>query len=106
MARYTTIQWLMWQMGGLGPMLGQAHHFLQYAPEKIDYAMTRYANEANRLYAVLDKRLGESRFLAGEDYTIADSAAWPWTRNPGRQNVRDRSAPGGCARRSGAGRCT
>jgi GST-like protein len=86
-ARYTTIQWLMWQMGSLGPMLGQAHHFLQYAPEKIDYAMKRYSNEANRLYAVMDKRLSESRYLAGEAYTIADIAAWPWTRFPERQGV-------------------
>lgn len=86
-ARYTTIQWLMWQMGGLGPMLGQAHHFLQYAPEKIEYAMKRYANEANRLYGVLDRRLGESRYLAGEEYSIADMAAWPWTRSPDRQGV-------------------
>ena len=86
-ARYTTIQWLMWQMGSLGPMLGQAHHFLQYAPEKIDYAMKRYSNEANRLYAVLDKRVSESRYLAGERYTIADIAAWPWTRSPERQGV-------------------
>ena len=85
--RYTTIQWLMWQMGGLGPMLGQAHHFLQYAPEKIDYAMKRYSNEAKRLYNVLDKRLGESRYLAGENYSIADIAAWPWTRYPDRQGV-------------------
>jgi GST-like protein len=85
--RYTTIQWLMWQMGGLGPMLGQAHHFLQYAPEKIDYAMQRYSNEAKRLYNVLDKRLGESRYLAGDDYSIADIAAWPWTRFPDRQGV-------------------
>ncbi|MEX0921206.1 MAG: glutathione binding-like protein [Rhodovibrionaceae bacterium] len=85
--RYTTIQWLMWQMGGLGPMLGQAHHFLQYAPEKIDYAMKRYSNEAGRLYAVLDKRLSETRYLAGEDYSIADIAAWPWTRYPDRQGV-------------------
>ena len=85
--RYTTVQWLMWQMGGLGPMLGQAHHFLQYAPEKIDYAMQRYTNEANRLYNVLDKRLGESRYLAGEEYSIADIAAWPWTRYPDRQGV-------------------
>jgi GST-like protein len=85
--RYTTLQWLMWQMGGLGPMLGQAHHFLQYAPEKIPYAMNRYANEARRLYGVLDKRLGEVPFLAGDDYGIADIAVWPWTRFPERQNV-------------------
>ncbi|SMF48360.1 GST-like protein [Tistlia consotensis] len=91
--RYTTMQWLMWQMGGLGPMLGQAHHFLQYAPEKIDYAMKRYSNEANRLYGVLDKRLGESRYLAGDDYSIADMAAWPWTRYPERQNVERANYP-------------
>ncbi|MEX2632252.1 MAG: glutathione S-transferase N-terminal domain-containing protein [Tistlia sp.] len=91
--RYLTLQWLMWQMGGLGPMLGQAHHFLQYAPEKIDYAMKRYANEANRLYGVLDKRLGESRYLAGDDYSIADMAAWPWTRYPERQEVRREDYP-------------
>src|SRR5690606_21030465 len=91
--RYVTMQWLMWQMGGLGPMLGQAHHFLQYAPEKIEYAMKRYSSEANRLYGVLDKRLGESRYLAGEEYTIADMAAWPWTRSPERQNVRREDYP-------------
>jgi GST-like protein len=85
--RYATLQWLMWQVGGLGPMLGQAHHFLQYAPEKISYAMNRYRNEANRLYAVLDKRLSETRYLAGKEYTIADIAAWPWTRFPERQGV-------------------
>lgn len=85
--RYTTIQWLMWQMGGLGPMLGQAHHFRLYAPEKIDYAVTRYSNEANRLYGVLDKRLGESAYLGGADYSIADMASWPWMRYPDRQGV-------------------
>ena len=86
-ARYGVLQWLMWQMGGLGPMLGQAHHFLQYAPEDVPYGKTRYANESQRLYNVLDKRLGEARFLGGDDYTIADIAAWPWTRRPDRQNV-------------------
>lgn len=85
--RYSCLQWLMWQMGGLGPMLGQAHHFLQYAPEEIPYARQRYANEARRLYGVLDRRLGESPYLAGEDYSIADIAAWPWTRTPDRQGV-------------------
>ncbi len=85
--RYLTLQWLMWQMGGLGPMLGQAHHFRNYAPERIDYAYDRYTNEANRLYRVLDKRLGEAPYLAGEDYSIADIAAWPWTRYPERQGV-------------------
>ena len=77
----------MWQMGGLGPMLGQAHHFRQYAPETIDYAIERYTNEAKRLYGVLDTRLGESAYLAGDDYSIADMAAWPWTRFPERQGV-------------------
>jgi len=86
-SRYVTLQWLMWQMGGLGPMLGQAHHFRQYAPERIDYAYDRYTNESNRLYGVLDKRLEEARFLAGDDYSIADIAAWPWTRFPERQGV-------------------
>ena len=86
-ARYDTLQWLMWQMGGLGPMLGQAHHFRQYAPETIDYAVDRYTNEAKRLYGVLDTRLGEARYLAGNEYSIADIAAWPWTRFPERQGV-------------------
>ena len=86
-ARYTTLQWLMWQMGGIGPFLGQAHHFLQYAPEDIPYAKQRYANEAKRLYGVADKRLGESRFLAGDEMTIADIACWPWMRRPERQGV-------------------
>jgi GST-like protein len=85
--RSVTLQWLMWQMGGLGPMLGQAHHFRQYAPEQIDYAVKRYTNESNRLYGVLDKRLSEARYLAGDDYSIADIAAWPWTRFPERQGV-------------------
>ena len=85
--RYTTLQWLMWQMGGLGPMLGQAHHFRNYAPERIDYAYNRYTNEANRLYGVLDKRLSEARFLAGDAYSIADIAAWPWMRRPENQGV-------------------
>lgn len=85
--RYATLQWLMFQMGSVGPMLGQAHHFLRYAPEKIEYAMNRYRNEANRLYGVLDRRLGESDYLAGDEYTIADIAVWPWTRHPDRQGV-------------------
>ena len=85
--RSVTLQWLMWQMGGLGPMLGQAHHFLQYAPEDLPYAKQRYANEANRLYGVADRRLAESAYLAGDDYSIADIAAWPWMRFPERQGV-------------------
>jgi len=82
--RHTVMQWLMFQMGGIGPMLGQAHHFRQYAPEKIPYAIDRYTNEARRLYCVLDKRLGEEEYLAGE-YSIADIATWPWIRLYDRQ---------------------
>jgi len=76
--RVETLQWLFWQMGGLGPMLGQNHHFSQYAPEKIRYAIDRYVNETNRLYGVLDKRLSDRAFSAGDQYTIADMAAYPW----------------------------
>ncbi|NQV83178.1 MAG: glutathione S-transferase N-terminal domain-containing protein [Rhodospirillales bacterium] len=83
-ARYQVIQWLMFQMGGVGPMFGQAHHFRQYAPEKIPYAIERYTNEAARLYGVLDRRLGEVEYLAG-DYSIADMATFPWTRSYERQ---------------------
>src|SRR5262245_59210504 len=74
--RYEVIQWLMWQMGGLGPMAGQAHHFRGYAPEPIPYAIERYTNEANRLYGVMNKRLVDRPYLAG-DYSIADIASWP-----------------------------
>ena len=76
-ARYTALQWLMWQMGGLGPMLGQTHHFLRAAPEQVPYAINRYKTETRRLYGVLDKRLGEAEYLAGE-YSIADVASYPW----------------------------
>ena len=79
-ARYAAIEWLMFQMGGLGPMLGQAGHFRVYAPEKFPYAIERYTNEAKRLYGVLDRRLGEATYLAGADYTIADVATFPWLR--------------------------
>ncbi len=75
--RYEAIQWLMWQMGGLGPMAGQNHHFNIYAPEKIPYAQDRYVRETARLYGVLDKRLADRAFVAG-DYSIADMAAYPW----------------------------
>lgn len=75
--RVETLQWLFWQMGGLGPMAGQNHHFVQYAPEKIEYAINRYVNETGRLYGVLDKRLADREFVAG-DYSIADIAAYPW----------------------------
>ncbi len=85
-ARYTVIQWLMFQMGGIGPLLGQAHHFRAYAPEKIPYAIDRYTNEANRLYNVLDGRLKEHEYLAGE-YSIADIATFPWLRSYERQGV-------------------
>lgn len=71
-------QWLIWQMAGLGPMHGQAHHFIRYAPQGQDYAVTRYGNEARRQLHVLDYRLGEAGYLAGADYSIADMAAWPW----------------------------
>jgi len=72
------LEWLMWQMGGLGPMLGQNHHFQHYAPEKIPYAIDRYVKETNRLYGVLDKRLAGRAFIVGKDYSIADMAAYPW----------------------------
>ena len=86
--RYETLQWLMFQMGGLGPMLGQAHHFRIYAPHKIDYAIERYTNEAKRLYGVLDRQLGRTgAYLAGREYTIADMACWPWTRSHENQGV-------------------
>jgi len=85
--RWQVMQWVMFQMGHIGPMLGQAHHFLQYAPEKIEYAMNRYKNEANRLYGVVERRLKESKFLACDEYTIADMAAMPWMRFPERQGV-------------------
>ena len=72
-------QWLFWQMGGLGPMAGQAHHFRNYAPEKIAYGIDRYTNEVNRLYGVMDTRLQDRPYLAGE-YSIADMASYPWVR--------------------------
>src|SRR5277367_5830263 len=76
--RVEDFQWLFWQMGGLGPMAGQNHHFSQYAPEKIPYAIDRYAKETNRLYGVLNKRLADREFVTGK-YSIADMAAYPWT---------------------------
>jgi GST-like protein len=85
-ARYDVAQWLMFQMGHIGPMLGQAHHFRQYAPETIPYAIDRYTNEAKRLYGVVDKRLKDREYVAG-DYSIADIACWPWMRRPERQGV-------------------
>lgn len=76
-ARAEALQWLMWQMGGLGPMLGQAHHFLHFKPGEAPYAEARYGAEARRLYGVLDRRLAGREFIAGE-YSIADMACWPW----------------------------
>jgi GST-like protein len=76
-AKYEVLQWLYWQMAGLGPMAGQNHHFVTYAPEKIPYAMERYIKETNRLYGVLNKRLADREFIAG-DYSIADMACYPW----------------------------
>ena len=76
-AYWQTIQWLMWQMGGVGPMLGQVHHFTKYNPGKAPYAQDRYLTEGKRLYGVLDKQLAQSEYLVG-DYSIADIATWPW----------------------------
>ena len=76
--RYATFEWLFWQVGGLGPMAGQNHHFVRYAPEKIPYAIERYLKETNRLYGVLDRRLAKATFVAGETYSIADLAIYPW----------------------------
>jgi GST-like protein len=76
--RYDAIQWVMWQMGGFGPMLGQVHHFLRAAKEEVPYAIKRYHDEAKRLYGVLDKRLGQVAYCGGADYTVADMAIYPW----------------------------
>jgi GST-like protein len=76
--RMEVIQWLFWQMAGLGPMAGQNHHFARYAPENIPYALTRYVNETNRLYGVLNHRLAGRTFIGGSDYSIADLACYPW----------------------------
>jgi GST-like protein len=85
--RYEVLQWLMFQMGGVGPMLGQAHHFRIYAPEKIDYAIDRYTHEAQRLYSVINKRLAHATYLGGADYSIADIAVFPWLRSWKNQGV-------------------
>jgi GSH-dependent disulfide-bond oxidoreductase len=84
--KYVALQWLMFQMGGLGPMLGQAHHFRIYAPEKIEYAINRYSNEARRLYGVMNKRLAQVPYFAG-DYGIADMAMFPWVRPHANQGI-------------------
>jgi GSH-dependent disulfide-bond oxidoreductase len=86
-AKYEVLEWLMFQMGNVGPMLGQNHHFRLYAPEKLEYAINRYTNEARRLYDVIDKRLERTQYLAGNDYTIADIATFPWLRNWERQGI-------------------
>jgi GST-like protein len=85
--KFTTLQWLMFQMGGVGPMLGQAHHFRLYAPEKIEYAINRYTNEAKRLYGVIDRRVATTPYLAGSEYTVADIATFPWLRSAENQGV-------------------
>jgi GST-like protein len=84
--KYLALQWLMFQMGGFGPMLGQAHHFRIYAPERIEYAVNRYTNEAKRLYGVIDKRLAQAEYVAGA-YSIADIAIFPWTRSHANQGI-------------------
>ena len=86
-AKYEVLQWLMFQMGGLGPMLGQAHHFRIYAPEKIEYAVNRYTNEAKRLYGVLNKQIAQTKFVAGNSYSIADIAIFPWLRSWQNQGI-------------------
>jgi GSH-dependent disulfide-bond oxidoreductase len=86
-AKYEMLQWLMFQMGGVGPMLGQAHHFRIYAPEKIGYAVDRYTNEARRLYGVIDRRLSQSAYLGGPQYSIADIATFPWLRSWENQGI-------------------
>lgn len=79
-ARYDVLQWLMFQMGNLGPICGQAHHFREAAPERVPYAINRFTNEAERLYSVMDQRLKEMHYLGGKEYSIADIACWPWVR--------------------------
>lgn len=86
--KYEALQWLMFQMGGVGPMLGQAHHFRIYAPEKVEYAINRYTNEAKRLYGVLDKRLAQHAYLVGDEYSVADIATFPWLRSWENQGVK------------------
>ena len=85
--RYEVLQWLMFQMGGVGPMLGQAHHFRIYAPEKIPYAVERYTNEARRLYGVMNRRLAKSKYIGGPEYSIADIAVFPWLRSWKNQGI-------------------
>ncbi|MFW0765190.1 GSH-dependent disulfide bond oxidoreductase [Trabulsiella odontotermitis] len=86
-ARFTTLQWLFWQVGGLGPMLGQNHHFNHFAPQPVPYAIERFQVETQRLYNVLNKRLETSPWMGGEDYSIADIACWPWVNAHERQRI-------------------
>jgi GSH-dependent disulfide-bond oxidoreductase len=85
--RYVCLQWLMFQMGGVGPMFGQYNHFANYAPEKLPYAIERYTNEVRRLHRVLDKRLSDAEYLAGSEYSIADIATFPWVRNADKRGI-------------------
>ncbi len=85
--RYRVLEWLMFQMGGVGPMLGQTHHFRIYAPEKIGYAIDRYTNEAKRLYGVMNKQLARHKYIAGSEYSIADIAIFPWLRSWKNQGI-------------------
>ena len=85
--KYEVLQWLMFQMAGVGPMLGQAHHFRIYAPQKLPYAIERYSNEARRLYGVMNKRLAQSKYLGGPEYSIADMATFPWLRSWKNQGI-------------------
>lgn len=85
--KFEVLQWLMFQMGGVGPMLGQAHHFRMYAPEKIDYAVNRYTSEAKRLYGVMNRQLSRQRYIAGNAYSIADIAIFPWLRSWQNQGI-------------------
>jgi len=92
-SRNETLQWLFWQMGGLGPMAGQNHHFNMFATEKIPYAIARYVKETNRLYGVLNKRLEDRKFVAGDEYTIADMASYPWVALHEKQQQRIEEFP-------------
>ncbi len=93
-ARYECLQWLMFQMGGIGPMFGQYNHFASYAPEKLPYAIERYTNEVARLHRVLEARLSRADWLAGGAYSIADIAAFPWVRNPDKRGIDLAAYPG------------
>jgi GSH-dependent disulfide-bond oxidoreductase len=85
--KYEVLQWLMFQMGGVGPMLGQTHHFRIYAPEKLEYPINRYTNEARRLYGVMNKQLARHKYIAGSEYSIADIAIFPWLRSWRNQGI-------------------